>query len=671
MSPTSTTPLAADAAIPRAEALRRQGLLWKRLRSSRSVDLLAAGVAVLVFAAPMLFTESGFEVDFTNHLWITWVGGKALFQMGHPTYFIHTYQSGVFYPIFAFYGGTIHTVTGGLGELLGGHPVASYVAVTILMVAGTYGGTLWLGRQLGLTRWLSHVPALAVITSAYYVSDLYGRGAWTEFVAISAIPPLFASALYLTRSRPWRFWPVLIFVVSTVIATGSHNITLLWGTFLCVVALLLLWLVLGRPTKLPYRRLAMVLGLGVTCALTNAWFLAPDIGYAKDVRAHLETSLGEEGFPEFRAYKKPILVFDSPQVLFDPLREVPSESTVPALFVQVPDWFLIWALAAGVLLLWRPVLERTSGRGSSGRASMRAARGRVGQASRERTTAARPGGRADRFGRPFPPSGLTEARRKPLLRVWLGFAGLLATLLLIIMDSSFWDSVPYPFANIQFPFRLNSYVLYAVGALVLVGALAMQLASSHRSLDRKTKGLRIALIGVCVISVALCIWQEWAPNSLTSHSYTRRGEAIGSVNTVPGSWYEAGSYNDVQAPEVAVSPNREMLINPTLIHDDRFDGWVNLPPGMAPIQTNIAGGPYLVHTSGVTPVGRSNYGFEVVRRSKDGSGPVHVVVEPAHSFLLVLGWVMTILASAIVLVVLAWTIWTAARRRSSERPSAS
>jgi hypothetical protein len=658
------TPSAADTALPRAEALRRTALPWRRLASSRVLDVLAATVAVLVFAGPMLFTNSGFAVDFTNHLWLTWVAGKALFEMGHPTYFLHTYQAGVFYPYFAFYGATLYAITGGLGELLGGHPIVSYVAVTTLAIAGAYAGTLWLGRQLGLSRWLSHVPALVVLTSAYYVSDLYGRGAWTEFVATSAIAPLLASALHLTRSRRWRFWPVLVFVISAVIFTGSHNITLLWGTTVCGAALVVLWLVLGRPTRLPYRRLAMVAALGVTCALTNAWFLVPDVSYAKDVRAHLETALGEEGFPAYRAYIKPILAFDPAQVLLDPLREVPRESTVPALYVQIPDWFLVWALAAGVLLLWRPVRERMPGRGGAVGASIqgsRRARGR--QSPRRGASKVGPGDSDDRSDLASPPGGFTEARRTSLLRAWLGLGGLLLALLVMIVDSSFWNSVPFPFTAIQFPFRLGTYVFYAVSALVLVGALAMQLSSSHPRLARKAKGLRIALVTVCAISVGLCVWQEWVPNTLYPESYIQRGEALGDVNTMPHSWYDQGSFNDLQAREVTVGPNRQLLFSPTLIHDDRFEGWVNLPPGMAPIQTNIAGGPYLVHTSGVTQVGRNQSGFEVVRRSRNGSGPVHVVVEPAHSSRLALGWAISILASVIVLAVLAWTIWTGVRHR--------
>jgi hypothetical protein len=80
--------------------------------------------------------------------------------------------------------------TGGISELLGGHPVIAYVGVTVIAIAGAYVGTLWLGRQFGLRRWVAHAPALTVVTSAYYVTDLYGRGAWPEFIAASSIAPL-------------------------------------------------------------------------------------------------------------------------------------------------------------------------------------------------------------------------------------------------------------------------------------------------------------------------------------------------------------------------------------------------------------------------------------------------------------------------------------------------
>lgn len=594
------TGAAPTGAAPVASACARAPFVRRR----KQLELLAgAGVVVLV-AAPMLFTSSGFAVDFTNHLWLTWAAGHALVQSGHPSYFLNATQVGVFYPWFAFYGGTLYMAVGGISELLGGHPILAYVGVTTFAVAGTYGGMVWLSRELGLGGWLSHAPALAVVTSAYYITNLYGRGAWTEFMATAVIAPLLASGLHLARATRWLPGPILVFVVSVVLFSGSHNITLLWGTTVALLAALILWVALGRPRRLPVRRLAMVTGLAVLAVLVNAWYLVPDIAYAADVRAHAY-ALAVAGAS----------FFDTPGVLFDPLRMVPAASTTPALYVQVPVWFLAWALVAGGVLLW------------------------------------------------------PRAGPGVLRRAWLGVLILICLLLGMLMFTPLWSAMPFPFDEIQFPYRLGSYIFYAIAALVLVGALALQDAAhadeSPRyatarapasSLRRSVVQLRIVLAGICVVSVALCMWQQWVPNTLFREwSYPHRSEALISVNHTPRTWYDPGSYNDNSAPVINVTAGRTVNFDPSQVHGDRFAAWVRVPPGMAPILTNIAGGSYLVHISGLKLLGRSLYGYAIVRRERPGSGPVHVVVQTSSSAALTAGWTLSVIALAAILVILGWS----------------
>jgi hypothetical protein len=543
-------------------------------------DALVATVAVLVVAAPMLFTDSGFAVDFTNHLWLSWVAGKELVRSGFPSYFLNTSGLGVFYPLFAFYGGPLYMITGGLGELLGGHPVLAYVGVTTVAIAGAYGGMLWLSRQLGVRGWLAHAPALTVITSAYYVTDLYGRGAWPELMATSAMAPLLASCVCLVRTRPWRPTPVLIFVLSAVIFSGSHNITLLWGATVAAVALVVVWLALGAPRTLPHRRFAAVAGLGVSSALVNAWFLFPDLAYAGKVAVSEDTAVRWAS----TSY------LNTPATLLDPLRHVPAQSSTPAMFVQIPDWFLAWALGAGALLLWRR--------------------------------------RAD-----------TRLRR-----AWAAVAVLIAVALAMMMLAQFWTIVPFPYDEIQFPYRLGVYVYYAVAGFVLVGALALQRSSAAATERRRTGGLRAMLVVVVAISMGLCVWQEWVPNTLFRASYTTRGGALGSVNELPNSWYAHGSFDDVSAAYVTTSRGRTLVVEPDRVHGGRFAAWMEVPPGPAPIWTNVTGGAYLVHIAGLERVGRGPLGGVVVRRPHGGSGPVHVVIETAHTAPIELGRLMSGLA---------------------------
>ena len=112
----------------------------------------------------------------------------------------------MFYPLFAFYGGTLFALTGALAAVLGGSTVVAFEVATLAAIAAAYGGLFWLSRQLGVKGALAHAPALVFVTSAYYVSNLYGRGAWAEFMAVSALPLLLAASLRLIRGR-WRAGP--------------------------------------------------------------------------------------------------------------------------------------------------------------------------------------------------------------------------------------------------------------------------------------------------------------------------------------------------------------------------------------------------------------------------------------------------------------------------------
>jgi hypothetical protein len=568
-------------------------------RAGLAIDVAVVACVALAVAGPMLFTNSGFAIDFTNHLWLTWEAGKALAASGHPSYFLNAEGIGVFYPWFAFYGGTLYAFTGGLAEALGGKPVLAYEAVTIAAIAGAYGGTLWLARQVGVRGWGAHAPALCVVTSAYFITNLYGRGAWTELVAVAAIPPLLASATSLVRSPRWRPLPILVFVVSVVFITGSHNITVVWGAAFVIVVSAAIWLSQGMPRELPLRRLATVGLLALTGVAINAWYLIPDIVYAHNVAAHAQTTAKGAGD----------VGFDTPGILFYPFRRIPQESTTPALYVQIPELFLVWGLVVGAASLW--------GRRSDGQ----------------------------------------------LRRLWVSLVLVVAVFLALVIVTPVWRVMPYPLNVIQFPYRLGSYIFYGIAGLVLVGVVAMQRLSRVNGPSRRLLALRAGLAFVCAASVGLCVWQEWAPNTLfPGWSYPSRGEALASAGAVPRTWYDPGNYSDRGAPVVGVPKGRTLTIHPEDIHGDRFAGMVDPPPGLQPTLTDINGGPYLVHVSGLTVLGRNKEGYMVVRRRGGGSGAVYVVVETAHSSTLVAGWVISGLGLVGLLVALGWARWRMPRR---------
>src|SRR5437870_149883 len=153
----------------RAAAGRRS-----RLRSLALPPPWLFGVlAVLVLASPMLLTRRALGTDWTNHLWLVWKQGHQFGSLLHPSYFAHGDYIGVYYPDYAYYGGTIYALTGGIAAVLGQRPIVSYVGITVVAFAMAYGGWTWLSSQAGVRGWRAHVPALVFTTSAYYLANLY------------------------------------------------------------------------------------------------------------------------------------------------------------------------------------------------------------------------------------------------------------------------------------------------------------------------------------------------------------------------------------------------------------------------------------------------------------------------------------------------------------------
>jgi hypothetical protein len=573
-----------------------------RLLTPAVIDVAIATLAVLLIASPLLFTSDGFHNDFTNAIWLTGYQQHVISAHLHPTLFLHTRQIGVFDPLFAFYGGTLFALTGALAVVLGGSAIAAFEIVTLAAIAAAYGGVFWLARQLGVRGALAHAPAIVFATSAYYVTNLYGRGAWAEFIAVSALPLVLAASLRLVRRR-WRAGPVLCLVAATALFSGSHNITLLWGSTLALLALACYWLLGGRARGLPWRRIgatAALIALGVGL---NGWFLLPDVSYAHD------TVVGGGMLEPWSATS----FFNTAGVIFDPLRTVPRESTTPALYVQVPVLALAWGLLAAPIY-WRERRLR---------------------------------------------AGLVTA------------LVVLGVLLALIMSSGAWSLLPTFFRQIQFAYRLQTYVTLACAGLVLVGALALTRRGESGRATRSDRGLVVALWLVLAFGLALCAWQLWVPSTRTPTSFSSRAQVLHGPRTLlPESWYGGDDYGDRSLPVIATT-GRKFTFYPTAVEDDRLAGVVPLPPGLAPFATNISGGPYLVHVAGGTRVvGRAEVGGLVLKRSTDGSEPVPVELKAQLSAPVLLGRITTAASAALLL---AWALAAAVRRRRrrwAARPSA-
>ena len=360
-------------------------------------------VAVAALIAPMVLTARTFGIDWSGHLWLVSMQARNIEALGHPSLFIQS-GLGAFYAWFAFYGATLYSLAGGLSVLSGGHTTVAYVACCALAFTMSYGGFWWIASQAGIDGWRAHVVPLLFVTSAYFLTDAYARGAWPETMAVSTIPLVAASGSSLLRGKRLRSCVTLIFLGSATLLTGSHNITLLLSSIFFVL-LVIVVLVAGVDFRsLPWRRVFAIAGLFALAVAINMWFLLPDLAYG------LRTYVGAHPNTPYM----PDLSLD---LVFDPLRDslLGTSSQLgptPTFDVQLPTLALLWAFVS----LW------LSRRHLGGRAR----------------------------------------------RLVIGLSVLLVLSVMPIVRPGIWPHLPKLLWEIQFPYRLLTYATFCVLGLVLI-----------------------------------------------------------------------------------------------------------------------------------------------------------------------------------------------------------
>ena len=255
------------------------------VRGLALAPMVWAGVAALAILGLLvmltwpLFTEGDRLMgDYPTDTWFIMHQADSLRQGVFPSHFLHA-DNGVFYPIFAFYGGTLFALAGACSLIVGSAWTTQGI-VYVLALATAYGGWVWLARLAGLRSWQVHAPALLYVTAPYVITNAIVRQDLTESVATSVIPLLVASALSVLRADRLRAGPVAALAGSTIVLGGSHNLTLLWGLTILVPVVLVLAAAVPEARRLVTRRgLLRVLAVVAPAMAVNAWYLLPDLAY--------------------------------------------------------------------------------------------------------------------------------------------------------------------------------------------------------------------------------------------------------------------------------------------------------------------------------------------------------------------------------------------------------
>jgi hypothetical protein len=414
------------------------------------VDLAIGLAVVAALAAPALLSTRAFFGDWGNHLYMVdqqtrWLRDDAL-----PTYFLHSTESGVFYPHYLFYGGSLYAVSGWLGTLVGS--VNAYRLTFVLAFTGSYFGTLCTARQIGVRRFMSHIPATLAVSSAYFVSKAYYDGGWPEFIAVSMIPVVAATSLSILRSRRVSLGAASLLVASTFLLTGSHSITVACGLlFLSLVAAIVALVYRGSITRDHVKRFGIIGALVTFAAALNGWFIVPLAQYAST------TFIGRvDPNLDWHDHDYVTRSFDSWRVVFSPLRSypvLPIRAASP-FYVQAPVYALAWLTCVGVLALLRRQRSRTT-------------------------------------------------------KVFFALIAVLSVLFTLLLWQGVWDYLPSFLKHIQFRYRLHTYINYTVVGLVIVGLLLIAGARAFRAWF-------LAIFLAATAALGLGIWQAWsAPKYLS------------------------------------------------------------------------------------------------------------------------------------------------------------
>jgi hypothetical protein len=242
-----------------------------------TAGLAIAAVVILVCSYPMIRGGGFIGFDWFAHLWYIWHQQKSMEQHILPTFFAQN-ATGVFDPHFAFYGGTLYTITGALAIAIGHE--AAFVAMWIFAFMMAYGGLYWMARQAGVGPWAAHVPGIVFVSSPWYLSSIYVWGSFGQNMAFSALLLLLASAFSVVRADRLKPWPAAALALSVLLYTGSHSLTLAWAsTAMAVLGVAFFALVPGFRRLLSWRGLRRVFAVAVPAGLVNAWFLIPATAY--------------------------------------------------------------------------------------------------------------------------------------------------------------------------------------------------------------------------------------------------------------------------------------------------------------------------------------------------------------------------------------------------------
>jgi hypothetical protein len=325
---------------PAAAGDPAQARWWSSRLATAVAGIAIAGVVIGICVWPMVFERKFLLGDWFLHQWYVWHQEESLRAHLLPSLYAHD-LSGVFDPHFAFYGGTLYAIAAAIALLIGHE--AAFIATWILTLAMGYGAWFWLARQAGLGRWTSHAPGVLFVTSTWCLTSIYVLASWAQMVAFCALVLILAASFSILRADRLRPLPALALAVGVLLYTGSHNLTLVWGTtVVALVGAVALASNAGLRRLVTRRGLLRLAAIAIPATLINAWWLIPAAVY----QSH--TVIGSDVAQAHFLLKSGMELVTPEHALT--LTRTRADPLVPRYALQLPMLAIAWA-AIGLVLL--------------------------------------------------------------------------------------------------------------------------------------------------------------------------------------------------------------------------------------------------------------------------------------------------------------------------------
>ena len=135
---------------------------------------IAVGATLsLVLALPFALRQNSW-FEWANPYWLLLLQRDRILASGRPSYFIHTTETGIYYPIHLFYAGFTISLLAYVAVLI--PPSIVFSATIGATFFAAFVGILWLARALGVGTRVATAAAALYIANPQYVAKIYTRG---------------------------------------------------------------------------------------------------------------------------------------------------------------------------------------------------------------------------------------------------------------------------------------------------------------------------------------------------------------------------------------------------------------------------------------------------------------------------------------------------------------